>query len=101
MGEAAITFSQKALQSLVQRALSEWPQVSLKGLPLIRQQEKSVKVNIPLSVSYGCSIPQIARQIQAGVEKEICRITHLHVQRVDIEVVELKISRARRGGEVR
>jgi uncharacterized alkaline shock family protein YloU len=44
----------------------------------------SVGIKVEVDVSYGCSLPEIAEQLQADISKEITKLTGLHVSYVHV-----------------
>ena len=60
-------------------------QESVKGITVEQDSRNhSVGIKIEVNISYGCSLPEAAEQLQADVSNEITRLTGLHVSYVHV-----------------
>lgn len=63
-----------------------------KGVRINVDEENKVKVDLSLTIEYGCSIPEVARDVQERVKNGIESMTGMEVTEVNISVgdVEMK-----------
>jgi uncharacterized alkaline shock family protein YloU len=81
-----ITFSQKAIRSLIQYAFKDIPEARLVKPATVHQDGRGLEIELPVSLTFGVSIPEMVKQIRGKIGGVLIQMTRLQVRSIDIYV---------------
>jgi uncharacterized alkaline shock family protein YloU len=92
-----VTFSNKAIRSVIQRAFSEINEAKIKRVASVRQNDQEIEIELAVTIRYGSSIPEIVKTIRKKIGEEMMQVTRLTVRSIDVFVAGIDHSQGTGG----
>ncbi|GIM48336.1 hypothetical protein DNHGIG_38850 [Collibacillus ludicampi] len=95
--KTCVTFSNKAIRSVIQRVFTEIKEAKIKRTVSVRRNNQEIEIELSVAICYGSSIPEIVKTIRKKIGEEMKQVTRLNVRSIDVFVAGIDHSRGTGG----